>query len=1051
MARLSLSLLGPARITLDGQPVDGFSYHKARALLVYLAVEAGRPHPRDALVGLLWPELPDAAARTNLRQALANVREVIGDARATPPFLLATRDTIQLNPASDYALDVAAFSGLLAACEAHAHRGLERCRSCAARMAQALDMYRGDFLAEFSSGDSAPFEEWQLLHRERLHQRALDALTRLAGYHERRGDDERARHYAQRQLDLDPWHEEAHRQLMRLLAASGQRSAALAQYERCRDVLSRELGVAPAAETTAQYERIRDSMSAELPTAGRETHHSQSFPTPPTPLVGREQELAELGTLLEDPAHRLITIAGPGGIGKTRLALAAAAEQAEIFAGGAAFVPLAAVSAAAFVAPAILGALGVALHGQRDPREQLRAYLCPKELLLVLDNLEQLLAPEQSDGDGLADMLVDLLQHAPGVTLLVTSRERLQLPGEWLFDLAGLRYPSGEPGWDVAAYGAVQLFVQRARQVRRQFALDGEAHAVARICRLVEGMPLAIELAAAALRGRSCAAVAAAIQTGISALATGLRAVPERHRSIVATFEYSWRLLDEQGRQVLARLSVFRGGFDEEAAVQVAQATPELLAALLDKSLLRWDGTARYDMHELVRQYADEKLEQAGEVEAVRRRHAEHYLALAEQLEHGLAAQSQPASWLAPLLAEADNLRAAFAWSQTSTGDRELGLRLAVALDLYWVYRAQSGEGSRWLAELLADEATHTAAPREMLLRAHAKALRIAGNEAETQFGRMAEARALLEESAQLHLSLGETHDAAMSQWALAHMYWTQGAHERAAPVCEESLRGFQAAGDMPGVGYCLWLLSNIAREQGDLQRALTFTEANYAQSQELQLPLNLGYTLLEMSRVRLAMGDIAAARPAVEAALALAPNVHYQLLVHASLQLGRVAQAEGGMQQAAALSEQALEIAREKQNLRALQEALLEVGWLEHQQGNEERAVALLTESLQLYRDRGHRGRIADCLAGLAGVYQAKARTATDAFRVVRLYGAAHRGYLTSPGLLLQRERTGYAHELAAIRTRLDEPSFAAAWAEGQAMTLEEAVAEALGAEAPR
>src|SRR5689334_10476044 len=194
MARLTLSLLEALQITVDGQPVSGFAYNKARALLAYLAVEAERPHHRDALVGLLWPELPDSAARTNLRQALANLREAIGDASATPPFLLIARDTIQFNPASDYDLDVAAFAALLAACETHAHRRLERCRSCAARMEQAIALYRGDFLAGFKVGESAPFEEWLLRQRERLHRRAIDALAHLADYHEWRGDDERARH-----------------------------------------------------------------------------------------------------------------------------------------------------------------------------------------------------------------------------------------------------------------------------------------------------------------------------------------------------------------------------------------------------------------------------------------------------------------------------------------------------------------------------------------------------------------------------------------------------------------------------------------------------------------------------------------------------------------------------------------------------------------------------------------------------------------------------------------------------------------------------------------
>jgi DNA-binding SARP family transcriptional activator len=473
MARLSLGLLGPLRITLDGQPVSGFVYTKARALLAYLAVDADCAHQRDALVGMLWPDLPDTAARTNLRQALANLREAIGDARATPPFLLITRDTIQLNPRSDYELDTAAFTALLAACETHPHRRLVRCRPCAARMEQAIALYRGDFLAGAILADSVPFEEWELLHREQLHQRALDALARLADYHERRGDDEHARRYAQRQIELDPWREEAHRQLMRLFGCGGQRSAAPAQYETCRRILARDLDVAPAAETMALYKRIRDTprsalrvLSSLSPAQGPESQNSTlkiqnayNFPAQTTSLLGRETELAELGDLLENPTYRLITIVGPGGIGKTRLALAAAAAQAEVFADGAAFVPLAAISSATFLAPALLAGLDVGLQGQRDPHDQLLDYLREKELLLVLDNLEQLLAPglshtaaENRQDAGATELLADVLRYAPGVTLLVTSRERLALPGEWLFDLSGLSYPLNEPTVGFEAY-----------------------------------------------------------------------------------------------------------------------------------------------------------------------------------------------------------------------------------------------------------------------------------------------------------------------------------------------------------------------------------------------------------------------------------------------------------------------------------------------------------------------------------------------------------------------------------------------------------------------
>jgi len=257
MPHLAVSLFGSLLIQRDGQPVNGFTYQKSRALLVYLSVEAARPHSRDELVGLLWPELPDAAARTNLRQALADLRKVIGDETAAPPFLLVTRDSLQFNPVSAYDLDVTQFTSLVDACDRHTHRHADRCPTCLTRMQQAVASYCGDFLAGFTVNEAAGFEEWLVLKREAFHQRALNALTHLAAAYERRQQYDVAIQYARRQLELDSWREEAHQQLMRLYASTGQRSAALAQYVTCRRVLTQELGVEPSAETVALYEAIR--------------------------------------------------------------------------------------------------------------------------------------------------------------------------------------------------------------------------------------------------------------------------------------------------------------------------------------------------------------------------------------------------------------------------------------------------------------------------------------------------------------------------------------------------------------------------------------------------------------------------------------------------------------------------------------------------------------------------------------------------------------------------------------------------------------------------
>jgi predicted ATPase/DNA-binding SARP family transcriptional activator/tetratricopeptide (TPR) repeat protein len=1139
MTRLSLALLGPVQILLAGQPVGGFTNNKARALLAYLAVETYRPHQRDALATLLWPEMPDEAARHNLRQALTNLRTAIGDASATPSFLLITRDTIQFNPASDYDLDISTFMELLRAFESHAHRHLERCRSCTARMEQAITVYRGDFLAGFSVGDSAPFEEWQLRQRERLHQQALDTLTHLADYHERRGEDETARRYAQRQIELEPWREEAHRQLMRLLARSGQRSAALARYESCRRILAGDLGVEPEAETTALYEQIRDNKIFN----SQFSISRHNFPAQTTPLIGRETEVAELGALLENPAHRLITIVGTGGIGKTRLALAAAAELADVFADGAAFVPLQAISSAAFVASAILSALDTPLQGQRNPRDQLLDYLREKELLLVLDNFEQLLAPDQSENEGGAALLADILQRAPGITLFVTSRGRLALPGEWLFDLAGLSCPAGATINGIEDYNAVRLFLQRARQVRRHFALaDGEACAVARICRLIEGLPLAIELAAAALRTRSCTAIAEAIETSLSALTTELRAVPERQRSIRATFEHSWRLLSDEERRVFPRLSVFRGGFEEQAAVEVAQASPQLLAALLDKSLLRWDGVARYDMHELVRQYAGEKLEQVGEAEVLLRRHAEYYLALAEAAESQLKGAEQQ-TWLVRLEQEHANLGAALAWGlqELETENEELrmrsnqsgslfsiaqrpsdsqfairqevGLRLVAALARFWDLCGYREEWRIWVQRA----AVALEAARPTVVRA--KALLQVGRLLHDEQGDQARGVALVEESLALASALGDQQTSSWALHELGQMMYDRGDIARGIALVEQGLALAQAAGDTWSSAHMLYRLAELVRvtdnyararalladslalldqvgdSWGDAQargflalvamwdsdflQATTLLEQSLVLNQAIRSKGGCAWTLRLLAEAEWLLGDYARAAAHSQEALALYRELGDRRGIVTTLhQLGDVTREQGDCAQAIALFEECQILYRELNDLAGIagvfgglgdvllnqadatgaaacyQQAVTLFRELKHQdlylalcglgralqeQGDDVGALALLVESLTFSGGLREKYGSGICLAAMAGVWVARGQPV----RAARLFGASQalRGTNAAPiGAVVY-----YTRDVASVRAQLDEATFAGAWAEGEALTLEQAVAEAL------
>src|SRR5260221_1526923 len=423
---------------------------------------------------------------------------------------------------------------------------------------------------------------------------------------------------------------------------------------------------------------------------------THNLPAQSTAFVGRSTELAVIAERLADPLCRLLTVLGPGGIGKTRLAVQAAANQIARFAHGVYFVPLAPVRSPDLLAAAIASALNVSFYDSEKPNSQIDHYLREKRILLVMDNFEHLL-----EGTGL---LTDILNTAPAVKILATSRERLNLQEEWVFTLDGLAYPQGLTAEPIESYSAVQLFAQRARQVQASFSLDENVQPVIAICQQVEGMPLGLELAASWLRLMPCEQIAAQLARNLDFLATPLRNVPERHRSLRAVFDQSWSLLSDAERSALMKLSVFRGGFDLQAAEKVASAPVPILAGLADKSLVRLSPVGRYDLHELLRQYAADKLAETGEAVATANQHLSYFLNQAERAEAELNGPQQIA-WLDRLELEHDNLRAALAWS-LSGGDAEMGLRLAGALGWSWIIHAQWSEARKWYTGLLAANAS---------------------------------------------------------------------------------------------------------------------------------------------------------------------------------------------------------------------------------------------------------------------------------------------------------------------------------------------------------
>ncbi len=568
IARLCLSLLGAFSVILDGNPIHGLKTAKVRALLAYLAVERARPHRREALVGLLWPNFPESAARTSLRYALTSLRKALGDGQAQSPYLLVAGETIQFNPAGDYWLDVQAFDDRL--------KPASPTEDGYARLEEAVALYRGSFLEGFGLRDSSAFDEWSLLVREQLQRQATQALSRLAGWHGQSGHYEKACDFARQQIELEPWQEDAHRQLMRLLVESGQRPAALAQFETCRRSLAEELGIEPAAETIQLYERIRDGLIDVAPAEEAPPHN---LPAALSPLIGRQGELAEIEERLLDSACRLLTLLGPGGIGKTRLALEAAACLVKYFRQGAYFVPLAPLQSCESIPPAIARSLGFNFSPGGEPFQQLLDYLRKKELLLVLDNFEHLL-------EG-ANLIIEILQAAPGVKALVTSREGLNLREEFLLPLGGLDYPEPKIQGPLT-FDAVRLFLEGARRVCPHYrASDEDLAQIGLVCRKVQGMPLAVLLAASWMELLSPVEIAHQVSShSLDFLEADWRDVPARQRSLRLVFDHSWRLLSKSEQQLFASLSVFRGSFSQAAAEAVTGASLRDLLHLVNKSML---------------------------------------------------------------------------------------------------------------------------------------------------------------------------------------------------------------------------------------------------------------------------------------------------------------------------------------------------------------------------------------------------------------------------------------------------------------------------------
>jgi predicted ATPase/DNA-binding SARP family transcriptional activator len=817
-----LHLLGPIQVDQDGEPVRGFVSRKALALLGYLAVQR-RPVSRSKLVYMFWPDKSEARGRGNLSRVLNNLSSLL------PGCLEADYHSLQIQPMPGCWLDLATFEELFARDDIDA-------------LTSAADLYRGDLMADLYLDDCPDFETWLMSERERWQQRAVQVLRRLIDHHTQYRQYEQAIDFASRLLAWAPWLEEAHRHMMSSLARSGQRSAALAQYRTCCRLLAEELGVEPSAETVALYERIR--------AAGSPPHHNLS--AQPTPFVGREAELAELSRLLENANCRLLTIFGPGGIGKTRLALQAASQVTSqgfvVFLNGVYFVSLDGIDSDDLVPSTIADVLKLPLYGAIDPKIQLLNYLRDKEMLLILDNFERLL--------GITGLLVDILQQAPDVKLIVTSRVRLNLRWEWLLDLHGLDVPRFEDLDDstvaVEKHSALRLFAGTAGRVKRSFSLAQDRSCATRICQLVEGLPLGIELAAAGVRERSCEAIAAEIEHNLDSLSTSLQDLPARHRSMRAVFDYSCGFLSDQERAVFRRLSVFRGGFELDAAHQVADATPGLLSALVRKSFLRQDASDRYDMHELLRQYATEKLKNAAEEhQETHRRHCAYFADFIGQ--RTLRSGTGQKQTLVEIEVELRNIRAGWQWA-VEQGEIE---EINKSADAFWEYyevRGRFNEGKAAFEHaplrLKLQSIIENSPKEDINSRTPHYTLGLLLSRQSWfcwRLGSFSEAREMLRGALTLlrHAGPGYRSEAGFCIWQLGVVAWYLGEYVEAKTYFQEGLAIGREINDWMLVLSSLHHLGLVAQAQGSYPEARQLLQESYEISREFDQMLGMEKALI--------------------------------------------------------------------------------------------------------------------------------------------------------------------------------------------------------------
>ena len=1018
---LVLQFLGLPQLHLDDQPV-ATDRRKAIALLAYLAVNdldhGHQKYSRESLSALLWPEYNQSKAFSNLRRTLWEVNQALGEG-----WLIAERESICLNPDAETELDVARFEGLLA--QSREQPGPAQRIPL---LVEASKLYVNHFLTGFSLRDAHGFNEWAYAKAEDLRGKLAVSLQTLADDYCAIGEAGNAIPFGRRLVALDPLNEASHRKLMEIYVQAGQHSAALKQYQTCEQILRKELGLDPQPETRALYKKIRkrELKPASVEEPRQALAPKNNLPSQLSTFIGREKEIDDVTTLLR--RHRLVTLVGAGGIGKTRLSLQVGQKLLEDYPDGVWFVALDSLADPELVPQTVASIFNLRETPGRPVLDILTSVLRQKTTLLILDNCEHVI-------DACVDLVVALLKTCPHLRILATSREVLNVTGEAIYQMPSLSMPANEEVSleQLTATESVRLFVDRAALALASFRLtDENARAVIDICRKVDGIPLAIELAAAQVHMLQVTEILSQMQSSFAVLSTDSRMVLSRHQTLQASLDWSWGLLTEAEQRFVRQLAVFAGGWTLEAAQAIFEDDViDLTSALVRKSLIVVDQhlgqTTRYRFHEIVRQYARAKLIESGEEDMVRARHLKYFLDLSRQIEPGLQGPGQM-DWFTRASSERDNLRAALEYA--SKTDTEAGLYVSGLLHSLWE-SFNLGEGARWLATFIqrpeAQDYPH----------ARAKALYTLSM-LQTWAQDFTKAASTAQECLALFRDCGDQQGEADALLVLGYalQYFDQRAKSDA--LYEQSLAIARSTGDIRRQAMALFRLGYDHPE-----RQLAYWEEAVALFREAGDRNFAAGLLCLLARFRILLtGDIERAEKDLDEAVRLG------LLVNKSIGIGGlwgepgfaksiIAMLRGDYEQAYALLAEMVTLANELGNRMGYLWTRVHVGHVALRAGDLAEAHTIFAETTRNFQKDGNTIGVVFAVEGVAGLALAVGKPE----RAARLIGwtDAHRERISNPRPFLEQAHVDQI--IAACITKLGEAAFSDIYEEGKEMTLEDAV----------